>query len=203
MSNSASPGGAFDPAWYLAQYPDVAAYLAAGRQDGQGNPLDALSHYLKYGAAEGRRPNADTPGQAPVQYQQDKANMAAGGGTPRLNPTDPNSWSAWMDKAHAQTEGINRMPYMLGDTSQVGSNPMDVLAAFYGQGPQAQQINNARSDAAKLAMDQAGGSMASAQAPAADPLAGITPEMMNLLLRRVGGGVSNLGMGNAMSGGGS
>jgi hypothetical protein len=42
-----SKAGSFDPEWYLARYPDVAA---AGQ--------DPLRHYLRYGAKEGRDPNA-------------------------------------------------------------------------------------------------------------------------------------------------
>lgn len=39
--------GLFDEAWYVAQYPDVAA-----------SGMDALDHYLSFGAAEGRDPSA-------------------------------------------------------------------------------------------------------------------------------------------------
>src|SRR5206468_4187109 len=77
--------GLFDPAWYLAQYPDAAQsgidplehYLSVGaaenRSPGPGfdaawylaqSPdlatakLNPLLHYLRYGAGEGRKPNA-------------------------------------------------------------------------------------------------------------------------------------------------
>jgi hypothetical protein len=46
-------GTIFDPAYYAATYPDVAAVV--------GNSPKALyAHYLKYGKAEGRKPNANT-----------------------------------------------------------------------------------------------------------------------------------------------
>src|SRR5687767_11099465 len=40
--------GLFDREWYLKQYPDVAE-----------TKMDPIKHYLRYGAAEGRDPNAD------------------------------------------------------------------------------------------------------------------------------------------------
>ncbi len=179
MSNSASFSGAFDPAWYLAQNPDVAAYLAAGGKDGQGNPMDALQHWLRYGSAEGRGMSAAHPGGtssfAPPDasatgsnrfdrsyYLTENPDVAASGmdalahylksgyaegrginagqpsqqlpagTTPMLNPGDPNSWAGWQMQAHAQTDGLNKMPYMAPQTSQLqGMSPADILAMFY------------------------------------------------------------------------
>lgn len=186
----------FDPAWYLQAYPDVAGYLARGGLAGDGTPLDALSHYLKYGAAEGRHMSADDPGPAPTQSSQDKANMAAGGGTPRLDPSNPASWAAWADKAHAQTEGINRMPRMLGDTSQIGTDPMSVLAAFFPKGPQATAENDARRSAAEAAAGVP--SNAQPGAGAAPAVSGNDAILMQLLQQQ---GIKNLGMGNVLAGG--
>ena len=66
-----SDSGLFDPAFYLAQYPDVAE---AG--------IDPLSHYLSRGFAEGRRPNLyfDT-----AFYLQQNPDVAASGVNPLLH----------------------------------------------------------------------------------------------------------------------
>ncbi len=46
---------AFDEAWYLAAYPDVAAAVTRGEY------RDGLTHFLRYGQAEGRSPAAPPP----------------------------------------------------------------------------------------------------------------------------------------------
>jgi glycosyltransferase involved in cell wall biosynthesis/GT2 family glycosyltransferase len=63
--------GFFDPAWYLASYPDVSALGG-----------DALQHYIAYGAAEGRNPNAWFEG---VWYQAHYPAVAASGLNPLLH----------------------------------------------------------------------------------------------------------------------
>lgn len=174
----------FDPQWYLQQYPDIAAYIAKGGVDREGQPLTALSHYIKFGAAEGRRPNGSDGGPALDQLAQDKVNMASGGGTPRLDPSNPAAWAAWADKAQAQTAGINRLPRTLGDTSQIGMDPKNVLAAFYPSGPEAKELGEIR----RLAAISGLGGMPEAQG--ADPA-------MSAVLQQYAGqqGATNLGMG--------
>jgi O-antigen biosynthesis protein len=63
-----SESGLFDPAWYVAQNPNVAA---AG--------MDPLTHYLAVGSAEGRRPNSLFD---PVWYRTQNPDVAASGMEP-------------------------------------------------------------------------------------------------------------------------
>jgi GT2 family glycosyltransferase len=60
--------GLFDREWYLKQYPDVAELK-----------MDPITHYLRYGAAEGRDPNPDF---STWGYMETYADVAAHG----LNP---------------------------------------------------------------------------------------------------------------------
>jgi hypothetical protein len=126
MSNSSRPGAdpyAFDPAWYAQAYPDVL------RQD---PTTDLLGHFLRHGQAEGRARNA-----------LEAAGMLQGGGqgpaapverNPRLDPNDPASWARYQDRAHAATEGLNRMPRVAPDTASLGYDPLAVQRQFYPNG---------------------------------------------------------------------
>ncbi len=60
--------GLFDPAWYLAQNPDVTA-----------TGMDPLAHYLTFGSAEGRRPNSLFD---PAWYRAQNPDVAASGAEP-------------------------------------------------------------------------------------------------------------------------
>ncbi len=135
MSNSSRPAAdpyAFDPAWYAQAYPDVL------RADPN---TDLLGHFLRHGQAEGRARNA-----------LEAAGMLQGGATgpaqpternPRLDPSDPASWAAYRDRAHASTEGLNRMPRVAPDTATLSADPLAVQRQFYPNGA----TNTARASA--------------------------------------------------------
>jgi O-antigen biosynthesis protein len=63
--------GVFDPAWYRAQNPDVAA-----------TGMDPLAHYLTIGSAEGRRPNSLFD---PAWYRAQNPDVAASGMEPLVH----------------------------------------------------------------------------------------------------------------------
>ena len=92
----------FDPAWYLKNNPDVAA---AG--------VDPLKHFMEFGAKEGR---AADPAQAAAgrwtQLTKDAAlrGNEASGQIPQLDPSDPNSWAAFMSRGNAQVGSFNSQP---------------------------------------------------------------------------------------------
>ena len=63
---SAFAASSFDPAFYAAAYPDVAA--ACGTDEGA-----LLRHYIDYGSAEGRLPSADgTPGDTTLDLTDEQ-----------------------------------------------------------------------------------------------------------------------------------
>lgn len=178
--------GQFDAGAYLKANPDVASFL-----DKNGNGVDPLTHYLGFGYNEGRAMNANTPSQQVAQ-----------GGTPMLNPSDPNSWAAWAMKAHAQTDGLNSMPRMAPDTARnLGRTPADVEAQYYPKGMTAGEIKR-QADAAAAMGTQAAAPAAPADggAQAAAPAVGGTDAaLMQLLFQQQA--VKNLGMGNVLAGG--
>ncbi|KQP07727.1 hypothetical protein ASF28_11410 [Methylobacterium sp. Leaf99] len=74
--------GAFDPAFYLAENPDVAAVAAEARPFTLSAPDYAFHHYVTYGADEGRAPNALFD---PDFYLSANPDVAASGLNPLLH----------------------------------------------------------------------------------------------------------------------
>ncbi|MCJ2081855.1 beta strand repeat-containing protein, partial [Methylobacterium sp. J-090] len=74
--------GAFDPAFYLAQNPDVAAVAAEAGAFTLSAPDYAFHHYVTYGAGEGRAPNAVFD---PGFYLSANPDVAASGLNPLLH----------------------------------------------------------------------------------------------------------------------
>lgn len=111
----------FDAKYYLDNNSDLAAAK-----------VDPLQHYLTYGINEGRARNdfeaagglGPTNIPAGIMAAPPQASAA-------LNPNDPASWAAFQQKAHAQTEGINRLPRVAPSTDTLSADPLAVLSQFY------------------------------------------------------------------------
>ena len=84
---------AFDPGYYLAQYPEV---LSAGQ--------DPLLHYVEHGAREGRKPN---PGFDPVSYSERHPELADTGENPLLHAlrSEKGPTHAGSEEVVAETSG--------------------------------------------------------------------------------------------------
>ncbi|WP_238178691.1 Ig-like domain-containing protein [Methylobacterium oxalidis] len=115
--------GDFDPTFYLAANPDVAAATPAGRAADSW----ALQHYLTYGAKEGRDPNAffDTS-----YYLEQNPDVAASGMNPMLHYQEF-GWREGRDPSPA----FDTNAYLAShpDVAQAQIDPLEHFLQFGGQ----------------------------------------------------------------------
>lgn len=111
----------FDAKYYLDNNPDVAA-----------TKVDPLQHFLTYGINEGRaRNDLDAAGGLGPTNIPAGIMAAPPQASAPLNPNDAASWAAFQQKAHAQTEGINRLPRVAPSTDTLSADKLAVLSQFY------------------------------------------------------------------------
>jgi hypothetical protein len=143
-----SDAGGVDAAWYMAQYPDVAAAVRAG-------VMTPEQHYAMYGKAEGRFPNAKAAagaGQAdqPIAAAPDAAPAQTPNWFPGFRSPDQetkfqngNDVPEWAMNARQSTANMNAMPFVLDPmTLNGGDQAANKAQMFRGPVPQPQQAQS-------------------------------------------------------------
>ena len=106
----------FDPVWYLAAYPDLAASPSGSRR----GAVDPAWHYLTHGAAEGRDPG---PGFSTSGYRLQGG--AADGANPLLD-----------FRAYGRAQGLSALPVLPGCLQLAPGAPVVLFCAHQALGQQ-------------------------------------------------------------------
>lgn len=132
-SESDALGRAVDPAWYLARYADVA-------QTG----MDAVEHFVLYGRAEGRFPNAESEARDALDRQIDAAwyaerypDVAASGLSPgehyaRLGQDEGRFPGPEQEAQHQRALSVDAAWYLTryGDVAETEADPGEHYALY-------------------------------------------------------------------------
>jgi hypothetical protein len=79
---------------------------------------------------------------APTQPQQQPTQPAPVAPTGNFYGNTPDAWSNYLQQARAQTEGLNRMPYVFSDYGSIPTDPTAANALFYPDNLQTAKITN-------------------------------------------------------------
>ncbi len=125
----ASSGNAFDAAWYLSHYPDVAQAMQSGIV------RSPEEHYQIWGQKEGRAPNGSVPmndkGNAAVPTGPFQVGGASGGGAMPQGGAAPD----WVQAARRANQGMNASPFVL-NPQNMNADPMSNGRMLYPAAPQ-------------------------------------------------------------------